>query len=94
MRYNNPHKVSLYIVSKLPVIMWKEAALADFVVKNHLGIVVDNLLELPRYLEQVTTEEYAEMKTSLEVYSDRLRSGYFTIKALDKAESRCCMGKN
>ena len=89
-RYNNPHKVSLYIVSKLPVIMWKEAALAEFIVKNHLGIAVDSLLELPRYLDQVTEEEYDEMKNNLEVYSDRLQSGYFTGTALDAAEEKCC----
>lgn len=28
LRYNNPHKTSLYLACGMPVIVWKEAAIA------------------------------------------------------------------
>ena len=31
LKFNNPHKTSLYLSCGIPVIIWKEAALADFV---------------------------------------------------------------
>mgnify|MGYP007079152982 FL=1 len=30
LKYNNPHKTSLYIRCELPVIIWDQAALSDF----------------------------------------------------------------
>lgn len=52
LRFNNPHKFSLYIAAGLPVIVWKESALADFVLQHDIGVVVDSLNmlnDLPTY---------------------------------------------
>ena len=38
LKYNNPHKVSMCIVSERPVIIWNKAAMADYIVNNGLGI--------------------------------------------------------
>ena len=46
MRFNSPHKLSLYVALGLPVIVWREAAIADFVLKQGIGVTVGNLLEL------------------------------------------------
>lgn len=62
LQYNNPHKTSLYIRCQLPVIIWKQAALADFVRENGIGICVDSLEELEKILNTLSEEEYAEMK--------------------------------
>ena len=58
MRYNNPHKLSLYIIAGLPVIVWKEAAIAKFVEKENIGITVDSLYELNTGLLNISKEEY------------------------------------
>lgn len=46
MRYNNPFKLSSYISAGLPIITSKDAGIADFVIENNLGIVVNSLNEL------------------------------------------------
>ena len=46
LRYNNPHKLSLSIAAGKPVITWKQAAIADFVNENQIGIAVESLEEL------------------------------------------------
>ena len=33
MKYNNPHKTSLYLASGLPVIIWEKAAMAKYIEK-------------------------------------------------------------
>lgn len=43
LRYNNPHKLSLYMVSGLPVVIWSKAAEAEFVINNKVGVVVDDI---------------------------------------------------
>lgn len=61
LKYNSPHKFSLYIAAGLPVIIWKEAALANFVLKEKIGIVIDNLDELPVVLKQIDKNSYLVM---------------------------------
>ena len=46
IRYNNPHKLSLYISSCLPVIVWSQAAIADFVRQHNIGFCVDKLIDI------------------------------------------------
>ena len=43
LRLNNPHKMSLYLAAGFPVIVWREAAQADFVKRYACGILVDSL---------------------------------------------------
>lgn len=58
MRYNNPHKVSMCIVSERPIIIWKQSAMAEYIQSNHLGIVVDSLSKLFETINQVTDSDY------------------------------------
>lgn len=75
LRYNNPHKLSLYLVSGLPVIIWKEAALAKYVLDYKVGIVIDNLEEIPEKLKNITEEEYITMVNNVQKISTELRNG-------------------
>lgn len=75
MRYNNPHKMSLYLAAGFPVIIWKEAALASFVKKNHCGICVDSLEEVPGILKKLSDAEYESMKKNAEKIGRELREG-------------------
>lgn len=52
LRYNNPHKLSLYLSSGLPVIIWKDAAEAKFVCENGVGYTIDSLREIPELMEK------------------------------------------
>lgn len=86
LKYNNPHKASLYIRCQLPVIIWKEAALASFVSENKIGICIDSLEELKDILPSISKEEYLEMKENTKEISRRLSTGYYSTKALKDAE--------
>lgn len=91
LRYNSPHKCSLYLAAGLPVIIWKEAALADFVQEHGVGIVVESLYELPKIMEDITDERYNEYITHLVPVSKALREGANTKRALMAAEKYLCI---
>lgn len=84
LRYNNPHKLSLYLVSGMPVIVWKESALAGFVQQNELGFAVDSLQEMEARLETITQKEYQNWKLHVQRMAKRLRNGQNTIEAAEK----------
>lgn len=65
LRYNNPHKFSLYIAAGLPLIVWKESALADYVKDNGLGICIDRIEDLRNRLVSLTKEQYERMKQNV-----------------------------
>lgn len=75
MKYNNPHKVSLYLASGIPVIIWKKAALAGWIEKHGLGLVIESLTELPNRLEKLTDQEYLLMRDRTEDFGKKLRAG-------------------
>ena len=58
LKMNSPHKLSLYIVARLPLIVWKESGLTDYVLKRNLGIAINSLRELPNRLKEITEKDY------------------------------------
>ena len=77
LRYNNPHKLSLYIAAGVPVIIWKESALAGFVEKNRLGICVNNLKELPEVVRKISASNYETMVKCVEKVGKLIRQGIY-----------------
>lgn len=84
LRLNSPHKASLYIVSELPVIVWKEAAIAKLVEEKGIGICVNSLHELDQKLGNISNEDYLKMVTNTRKMKLKLMSGYFLKRALEK----------
>ncbi|MDQ8371301.1 sugar transferase [Enterococcus faecium] len=84
MRFNNPHKTSLYLTMGIPVIIWKEAALSSFVVENNVGIAVNSLDELDRIIENMSETEYQLLKNNADKISAKLRSGFYIKNAMNK----------
>lgn len=84
-KYNNPHKLSLYLSCGLPVIVWKEAAIAQFVETHKVGIVVDSLFEVDTIMKKISTLEYNEIKKNVDNLSDSLKHGYYTKTAIKGA---------
>ena len=85
LRFNNPHKTSLYLAAGMPVIVWKQAAIADFVIKNGVGIAVDGLSNIEETIGSVTADEYIEMCKKAREIGLHLRGGYYTKKAIETA---------
>lgn len=84
LRYNAPHKTSLYLSSGIPVIVWKQAAIADFVIKNNVGIVIDDLSHLDDLLENISENDFHNMKTNAVKVGKRMRSGYYIRHAVEE----------
>ena len=83
LRINCPHKTSLYLASGIPVAIWSQASLADFIVKNKVGITVDSLYDLHGAIDRVSEEEYAEMLKNAKRVGKKLRDGAYTKEALN-----------
>ena len=75
LKYNSPHKFSLYIASKLPVITWDKAAISSYILENKLGIVVSSLKDLEDKLENISEEEYKIMKENVIKLSGKITKG-------------------
>ena len=75
LRYNNPHKLSLYIAAGVPIIVWKESALARFVEDNGVGICVNSLNELPEAISKISLSDYKAMVASVEQISKQIQYG-------------------
>lgn len=83
--YNNPHKLSLYLASGIPVIIWAGAAEASFVTEHKVGICVNSLCELTDILGRMTKEQYGEYAEAVRAVRGRLTEGYYTRRAIGRA---------
>lgn len=86
LKYNNPHKASLYLAAGIPIIVWKYSALADFVKINECGIAVESLFDLKREISGIDRESYGEMLVKVRNIQKRVISGQFTKEAFSFAE--------
>lgn len=89
LKINNPHKTSLYLASGIPVVIWKEAALADFVEKNHLGFTINSLADIEKKIASMTSEEYKELTNNAMRMAEKMKMGSHTTLAINKAERLC-----
>lgn len=84
LKYNNPHKLSLYLSAEMPVIVWDKSAVTDFVRKYNVGIVVSDLSNLDHVMAAVTEKQFQDLKRNVCNLSTKLRSGYFLDAAIKK----------
>ena len=82
LRYNCPHKLSLCVAAGKPVIIWRQAAAADFVIRNRIGIAVDSLTELNG---MDLSAGYDEMKQNVMRLKRDVAEGRFLERALLRA---------
>ena len=85
LRWNSPHKVSFYLRAGLPVIVWKEAAVAPIIEQAHAGFAVSSLEQLDEKLAHISSEEIMEMKKNAATISKKLNEGYFLQEAISQA---------
>ncbi len=84
LKINNPHKTSLYLSSGLPVIIWKEAALSEFVCENNCGITVNSLSEIPKKISELSDEEYKNICEQARIVGSRMRKGFYLSRAVEQ----------
>lgn len=90
LRVNNPHKTSLYLASGMPVIIWKEAALAEFMVENGCGLTVSSLHELKQVLSEVKPEDYKRLQENAVKAGRKIRKGFYLKTAIERCRKIIC----
>lgn len=85
MKINFPHKLALYIAAGIPVITWRQAAIADIVESYKIGFVVDSLREVSNFIDSIDESDYAMYKSNILKLQKKVISGYFTTLAFEKA---------
>ena len=84
LRINNSHKASLYLASGFPLVVWKESALAHFVLDKQCGIAVDSLHDLQKALDDLTYQDYMELSANARQVGVAIRSGDYLKSAISK----------
>jgi len=77
LRYNNPHKASMYLTAGIPIIVWKESAIANYILKNNLGYVINKLEDLTEIQKNISEEEYKQKLNCVREISVKLKNGEF-----------------
>ena len=84
MRWNNPHKLSLYIATGIPVIVWKESAVADLVAKYDIGYCISSLDEINHIMDRIDDQRYAELQDHLRPIQKKVLHGEFFKAAMNQ----------
>lgn len=82
LKYNNPHKLSLYIAAGIPVIVWSQAASRLLVEKERIGFTIDSIADIENKISMLPNEEYHVMTQNAMRLSKKVRNGYFTKRAV------------
>jgi hypothetical protein len=84
LKYNNPHKASLYLASGIPIIVWKESALAEFVEEHKCGISVYALNKLKEQLSSIDIKDYQKIVSFTNKVAGNIVSGKFTEASVSR----------
>jgi len=82
---NNPHKTSLYLRCNLPVLIWRKAAIAPFLLSHKCCLAFDSLEEIDGLLAVLSREEYAELQRNAAALGEKIGAGHFIRTALAAA---------
>lgn len=84
LRYNSPHKASLYIVSGLPLIVWKESAIYEIVKEYSIGFGVNSLKEIDEILSKVSEKDYQVWRENTIRLGKKLANGENVKEIINK----------
>ncbi len=83
--YNAPFKLSLYLASGLPVIIWNKMGVADYLNKIGVSISLNSLEELSSLISSMELSKYSELQNAANECKKKIVSGNMGIIALTKA---------
>lgn len=82
---NTPHKMSLYLRARLPILIWSGAAMAGFVKSRGIGLTIDTLEDINDRIRSVTPDEYYAMRHKVDTTAAEMAYGQFFSRAARKA---------
>jgi hypothetical protein len=84
MQYISHHKLSLYILSKLPVIVPATAASAPLIDKYRIGFAVNSLVEIEDKIKNLSAAEYRQMQLNMQPLAEKISKGECLSNAIDE----------
>lgn len=81
-RFISPHKLSLYIISALPVICHKDSAAAALVLKYGIGFTITSLHQISAIIKSLEEEQYVQMMENCKKLAKKITTGGCLIAAL------------
>lgn len=88
LRYNTPHKLSLYLAAGLPLIVWEQSAMAQWVSDHGVGILVSSWPDAIEKIRQMSEAEYRGLCIEAKKIGTRLRNGEFLKRVLEEVEAK------
>lgn len=82
LHFNSSHKLSLYTAAGLPLIVWKDSGLANWIVEKGIGITISSLKDIDSILPTITEEEYRNFLGNIKKVGNELRQGKHILNAL------------
>ncbi len=74
-KFNSPHKASLYIIARLPIITLNNSAISYLVKKYNIGFTIKSLREIPGKIEELSDEQYEKMVSNITLIANRISTG-------------------
>ncbi|MBE6004143.1 MAG: hypothetical protein E7232_08710 [Lachnospiraceae bacterium] len=84
LKINDPHKASLYLSSGIPIIVWKESAIASFVDENGLGFTINKIDDIEEIFKNFQEEYYSELLNNVSKIKELLTHGDYYMRAIQK----------
>ena len=85
LKYNNPHKLSLYIAAGIPVIAPKTSAIGQFIIEENIGLLVNDLTDLN--FINIKQEQYNVMRSNCLRIRKQITNGEYFKDALNVVEN-------
>ena len=83
---NSPHKLSLFIMTGIPVIVPATSASATLVKQYGIGCTIEKLSDIEEVIKKISDQEYQAMVENMHPLATQLSQGRFLTKALDQLE--------
>lgn len=84
LRYNCPYKTSNFLAAGIPVVVWDESGIADFVVQKQVGIVVKSLPQMEAIVSKMTRKEFNVLLKNARTFGKQLRDGEMTKSVMNQ----------
>lgn len=75
LRYNAPHKVSLYLAAGLPVLLWEKMGICEFITNNGIGITANSVVQLFNKIKELSSDEAMLQKHKAEIIKHKICKG-------------------
>ena len=85
LRFNAPHKLSMYVVLGLPVIVHRDSAMADFVRREGIGMTATSIEDASRLVRECSAESWSDYCKAVLGLRQKLVSGFHTRHAVEFA---------